>query len=156
MFKKIILPIAALTSCLILATSSYAIGMGTYAGLQVGRTDIDSHWQVGGRISVGYKFMQYFAAEGGYAEYRDGNNTLDGVAKGIFPFGNGMAIFATAGLAYVNDKAGSGAGITYGLGASTDLSTNTTFSVAWRKINKASNAPAINFLNIGMGYHFNS
>jgi hypothetical protein len=136
MKTKIIKSVSVLLLSLGYISSSFAVGAGGYAGLNVGMgntqvkrsgaldsSDDKTSTSTGaaGGFTVGYQFNNYGAAELGYTHWTNGsspnepscgsavihNDSLNLMGKGIVPFGeSGFDVFAKAGFAGVRSSGG--------------------------------------------------
>ena len=116
----------------------------------------DRHWYVGG-----HQFNQNIAAEFGYIDFGDVSGgsakgkAFDLVGVGTIPLGNRFGVYGKLGFAWSEVKGfgqnESGLDLTYGFGASFDLSPTVTFRGEWQKYPDAGDALTdIDVLSIGV------
>jgi hypothetical protein len=153
--KKII-TIGLLTFTGWFATASVA---APYVGLQVGRANSGSNWQIAGNVHFGYRLMKYLSGEMMYGEYAAHNNLIMAQGKVIVPLsglvtGVGMNLFGTLGGGMVTQAAASSIAATYGAGMETMFSSKVGVSLAWQHINKSNKTSGYDFFGLGVDLSF--
>jgi opacity protein-like surface antigen len=120
-----------------------------YVGGHVGRADWDRAGDEDTSIRMlgGYQFNKSVAAEFGYTDLGSvgggSAKALDLVGVGTIPVGNRFGVYGKLGFAWSDVKgfgqSESGLDLTYGIGASFELSPTVTFRGEWQKYPDAGN-----------------
>lgn len=130
-----------------------------YVGLQLGRAESGSNWQIAGSVHFGYRLMKYLSGEVMYGEYAVQNHLLMAQGKVIVPLsglvtGVGMNLFGTLGGGMVTQAGESSIAATYGAGMETMFSSKVGVSLAWQHINQSSKTSGYNFFGVGVNLSF--
>lgn len=144
--------------------------------------DLDKNG-LAGRIYFGYQYSKNWATEVGYARFhslevtninRTGNDgmlkesAIDIAGKAILPFSHGIGVYAKLGAAYLTanpenglndysttfDNKKSNWRLEYGIGATLQSTRNLSLDLSATRIQKSNDVPNLNFLAIGVEYHF--
>lgn len=133
---------------------------GWYAGVDVGRGEIDNGPDdTALRVLGGYRINPMFAVEAAYSELINQNNVeanaLELVGVGSYPLGNQFSLFGKVGIANVEVKGGGvkddGAELTLGFGLQYDLAPRFAIRGQWQRYNTDD---AIDAITIGFIYKF--
>lgn len=131
----------------------------------------------GGRVYGGYQWTRNWAGELSYTWYPTtsfnningtgahgsiSENATDLILKAMLPLGCKFAVYAKAGVAYVNaDRNGflpqkdqSGFCPTYGGGFSYDVNPNVPIVVTWMRVQESNPMANADLLSLGIEYHF--
>ena len=154
MFKKFI---AATFVMFFFNSNSFAAlaqSSGLYGEINLG-SSID--FNLAGSASIGYKINDFFAVEGGGSTYsgKDDNHYLFNCAmKGIFPFSNGVNIFAKLGGAEAHGYNGFKSVIYYGAGVAYSFTTNITGALQFITTTENNGVEAPGLVFVGVNYSF--
>jgi hypothetical protein len=106
--------------------------------------------------NLGYKINDFFATEGGAAIYSNDNSDylFDLAIKGIFPFSNGINIFAKFGGAEAHGDNGFKPVVYYGAGIGYSFTPNLTGMLQWNTTTENNGVRAPNLVLVGLNYNF--
>ena len=125
------------------------------------------------KLFAGYKFNQYFAVEGFYADFGEVSATVNGTdvdvdydgyglsVVGILPATDNFDVFAKLGYYHaeadasssVGSVSSSGSDVTYGIGASYSFTEAFAVRAEWERFNTDDDAD-IDLLSAGVSYSF--
>ena len=134
-----------------LSFGALAQSFGPYVEANVG-SDID--FNLAGNANAGYKINDFFAIEGGGALYsgKDSNYLFDLAIKAIFPFSNGVNIFAKLGGAEAHGHGNFEPVVYYGAGVGYSFTPNFTGIVQWNTTSKNDGVGAPTLFFVGLNY----
>jgi hypothetical protein len=139
-----------------LAHAGLAQSSGAYLEGNIGFGP-SSHFM--GDANLGYKICDFFAVEGGFADFgkidHHGNNYFfDAAAKGIMPFGNGFELFGKLGMAHANSGDDSNPVLFGGVGVGYAFTPNLSGTVQGFTTTQSGGVPSMYAGTVGLTYIF--